>query len=72
MISKLFSTLGRIGHTCSDFGNYFMSFQRRCLKSGQSYDCEGIPTLDEAGRDYREMMSSRHDYLRTSLPSTKP
>ncbi len=60
MIRGVFSTLGRLVHTCSDFGNYFMSFQRRCYKSGRSGDCEGIPTLEEARRDYREMLRSRH------------
>ena len=60
MIGIFFNTLGRIGHTCSEFGNYFMSFQRRCLKSGLSSDCEGNPTPEEARSDYREMMRSRN------------
>ena len=58
MISKFSSSLGRIVHTCSEFGNYFMSSQRRCFKSGRSSDCEGNPTAEEARRDYREMRSS--------------
>ena len=53
MISKFVSTLGRIGHTCSEFGNYFMSIQRRC------FDCEGNPTPEDAQKDFRAMMHSR-------------
>ena len=60
MISGIFSILGRIGPTCSEFGNYFMSFQRRCFKSGRSSDCEGNPTPEDARRDFREMMRPRH------------
>ena len=56
MIRRFSSTLGRLAHSCSDFGNYFMSFQRRCINSGRSGDCEGIPSLEEAQRDYREML----------------
>ena len=58
MIRGFFSTLGRLVHTCSDFGNYFMGFQRSCYKSGRSGDCEGTPTLQEAQRDYRDMLNS--------------
>ena len=60
MIRRFFSTLGLIGHTCSDFGHFFMSSQRRCFESGRSSDCEGIPTPEEARRDFRAMMRSRH------------
>ena len=59
MIGKFFSTLGWIGHACSEFGNYFMSFQRNCLKAGRANDCEGIPTLEDARKDFREMMRPR-------------
>ena len=59
MISRFFSTLGSLVHACSEFGNYFMSFQRRCFKTGRSGDCEGNPTLREAQKDYREMLRSR-------------
>ena len=59
MIRRFSGTLGRLAHTCSEFGDYFMSFQRRCSKSGRSGDCEGIPTLEEARRDYREMLRSQ-------------
>ncbi len=65
MIIRFFSTLGRLAHSCSEFGNYFMSFQRRCIKSGRSGDCEGNPTLREAQKDYREMLrSQKSPYLR--------
>ncbi len=53
MIGKFDSTLGRIGHTCSEFGNYFMSIQSRC------FDCEGNPKPEDDQRDFREMMHSR-------------
>ena len=59
MISKFLNTLGRLAHACSEFGNYFMSFQRRCLKTGLSGDCEGNPTLREAQQDYRELLRSQ-------------
>ena len=60
MIRNFFSTLGRIVHTCSEFENYFMSFQRRCFKSGLASDCEGNPTQEDARRDFRKMMRSRY------------
>ena len=63
MIGKFFSTLGRIGHACSEFGNYFMSPQRNCFKFGGSNDCEGNPTLEDAQRDFREMIRPRHSTL---------
>ena len=55
-MNRFFATLGRLAHVCSEFGDYFMSIQRRCYKSGRSGDCEGIPTVEEARRDYREML----------------
>jgi len=60
MIGKIFNTLGQIGHRCSEFGNYFTNVHRDCLKSGRSNDCEGNPTPEEAQRDFRAMMHSRH------------
>ena len=60
--TKADSTLGRLAHACSEFGDYFMSFQRRCFKSGRSSDCEGNPTLREAQRDYREMLRSQNSH----------
>lgn len=62
-MSKFFSTLGRIGHTCTEFGNYFKSVQSRCFESGQCIDCEGGPTSKEALRDFRAMMHSRYSYF---------
>ncbi len=59
MIRRIFSTLGSLAHACSEFGNYFMSFQSRCFKTGRSGDCEGNPTLEEARRDYREMLRTQ-------------
>lgn len=59
MISRYSYVLGRKAHACSDSGNYFMRFQRRCFKSGWSGDCEGNPTLREDRRDYREMVRSQ-------------
>ncbi len=56
MVSRFLSTLGSLTHSCSEFGNYFMSFQRGCLNSCRSGDCEGNPSLEEAQRDYREML----------------
>jgi len=63
MISKFFSTLGRIGHACSEFGNYFMSIQRDCFKSGRSNDCEGNPTLADAQRDFQEMIRPKDSFF---------
>ena len=60
MVGKFFSTLGRIGHTCSEFGNYFANIQRDCLKSGKNNDCEGDPTPEDARKDFQKMMRSRH------------
>ena len=63
MIRRFFSALGSLAHACSEFGNYFMSFQHRCFKSGLSGDCEGNPTLREAQQDYREMLRSQKTTL---------
>ena len=60
MRNGLFATLGWIAHTCSDFGEYFMSFQRKCLKSGRAADCEGKPTLDDARKDYQATIRSKY------------
>ena len=65
MMRKFFGPLGSLAHTCSEFGNYFMSFQRRCFKTGRSGDCEGNPSLREAQQDYREMLrSQKSPYMR--------
>ena len=55
MIRRFLNALGPIGH--SEFGNYVMSTRDRCN------DCEGNPTLDDARRDFREMMRSRHSTI---------
>ena len=60
MIGKFFSTLGRIGHTNSEFGNYFMNIRRDCFESGRSNGCEGNPTAADARKDFREVMRSRY------------
>ena len=60
MVGKFFRTLGRFGHTCSEFGSYFMNTQRGCFKSGRGNDCEGNPTVEEARKDFRATMRSRH------------
>ena len=60
MVGNFFRTLGRIGHTCSEFGSYFMNTQGGCCKSGRGNDCEGNPTVEEARKDFRATMRSRH------------
>ena len=60
MIGKFVGNLGRIGHACSDFGNYFMGFQRRCFKTGR---CDGNPSLDDARRDFNAMTRARDSAL---------
>ena len=57
MLSKLFRALRWMGHACFEFGDYFMSFHRRCFKSGR---CEGNPTHEDARRDFRQMLRSRY------------
>ena len=65
MISRFFRTLGSLAHACSEFGDYFMSFQRKCHKFGRRGDCEGNPPLEQARRDYREMLrSNKSPYMR--------
>lgn len=59
MTNKFIGALGRVAHRCSEFGDYFMSFQRKCIKTGRNSDCEGKPTLDDARRDYLAMMRWR-------------
>lgn len=59
MIHKLSRTLGTLGRACSDFGSYFITFHRRCFKSGRREDCEGLPTFDEARKDYQDAVRSK-------------
>ena len=63
MVGKLFSTLGRVCHTSSGFGDYFVRIQHRCLKSGRSSDCEGNPTMAEARKDFLATMPSKYSNL---------
>ena len=63
MIRRVFSALGPIVHTCSEFGHYFMSFQDKCFKPGRRTDCEGNPTLEDARKDFRAMLRVRHSTL---------
>ena len=60
MRNRAFGALGGIAHMCSEFGGYFMSFQRKCLKTGRGADCEGQPTMNDARKDYRAMVRSRY------------
>ena len=69
MIRRTFSALSSIVHMCSEFGNYFMGLQRRCFKFGRSSDCEGIPTPDEAQKDYQEMTRARRPTLGPGSPT---
>ena len=54
MVRKVFDSLSSIGHACSEFGNYFLSAQRGCD------ECGGNPTLEDAQKDYREMIRTSH------------
>ena len=54
MIDRFSRTLGSLGRACSHFGSYLVTFHRRCFKSGRREDCEGLPTVDEARKDYRD------------------
>ena len=58
MMNSLFRVVKRVAHACSDFGTYYMTMQRRCLKSGVASDCDGMPSAQEAQRDYRAAMKT--------------
>ncbi len=60
MVGKKFSPLGRIAHTCSEFGSYFANIQGDCAKSGKTNDCEGNPTPEDARKDFQNMLRTRH------------
>jgi len=45
----------RVGAS-SGFDAYLMSLQRPCVRSKRSSDCDGIPSADEARKDYRAAM----------------
>ena len=44
---------------CSGFGTYLMGLQRPCVKSKRSSDCDGIPSLEEARKDYQAALRTR-------------
>ena len=55
----------RIGHSCSEFGHYFMSIQRSNCQGCPDCSCEDGPSIEEAQRDYREMLRSSNSAMLT-------
>lgn len=37
----------------SGFGSYLVGLQRPCYRSRRPSDCDGIPSVDEARKDYQ-------------------
>ena len=64
MIRRYTSPLRSLAHACSDFGQYMMNLQSRCLGRHSNGGCEGGPTMDDAQRDCRTMIgaANRHFY----------
>ena len=60
MTRRVFGVLRQIAHKCSGFGAYLAHNQRRCVESGRSSDCEGLPTTKEALIDRRAMVEASH------------
>ena len=60
MTRSIFGALRWIAHTYSGFGAYIAHNQRRCMESGRSSDCGGLPTTEEALKDYRAMIEASH------------
>ena len=48
----------RIGLS-SGFGTYLTSMRHPCLRSKKPSDCDGIPSREEARKDYRAAMETR-------------
>lgn len=42
----------RVGES-SKFDSYLVGLQRPCLKSKRPSDCDGIPSMEEARKDYQ-------------------
>ncbi len=40
---------------CTDFDAYYAGLQRRCIEGNSDGDCDGIPSIEEARRDYRHV-----------------
>ncbi len=61
MIANTFSRIARrIGHSCSEFGHYFMSIQRSNCKGCPDCRCEEGPSIEEAQKEYRRILRSRN------------
>ena len=45
----------KLVHASADFDAYFAGLQRRCIEGGFSGDCDGIPSIEQARRDYRHV-----------------
>ena len=62
MTSRISRAFYSVAHVCTGFGSYMMSLQSRCLNRRVNGDCEGVPTADEARRDYIRMVESTRPF----------
>jgi len=61
MTANTFSRMvRRIGHTCSDFGHYFMNIQSSNCKGCPDCRCDDGPSIEEAKKDYRANLRSKN------------
>lgn len=58
-MSRFFTALkNRLG-SGSGFDTYLVGLQRPCLRSKRTSDCDGIPSPDEARKDYQAALRIR-------------
>ena len=48
--------VGRIAHSCSGFGRYFINVQSSNCSGCPDCRCEEGPSLEEALKDYRQLL----------------
>ncbi len=56
--------ISRMAHSCSDFGHYFIGIQNANCADCPDCRCEDGPSLEEAQKDYREMLRIRYSTAR--------
>ena len=59
--------ISRIAHSCSDFGRYFTGIQNANCGDCADCRCEEGPSVEEAQKDYREMLRARYGTARFPL-----
>ena len=57
---NFFAALSHRVGASSSFGTYLVALQRRCARTKRPSDCDGIPSMDEARKDYQAATRTRN------------